>query len=98
MSSVFFSPAAVGDLREIHDFIFVDNTAAAGQLLDDLQQSCESLARHPRMGATRSDIMTGIRLLVVRKIYVVFYRISGPDVEVVRIVNGHRDFSKLFDL
>lgn len=98
MSNVYFSSAAASDLKDIHDYIFTENPVAADKLLDDLQQSCEGLARYPRIGVSRDDLQPGIRLIVVRKLYVVFYRIIDPEVEIVRIVNGQRDYSKLFDL
>ena len=50
MRAVFFSLAAATDLREIHDYIFDDNLIAAGRLLEEIQTSCESLGRHPRLG------------------------------------------------
>ena len=98
MSLVFFSPAATNDVEEIDDFISADNLTAAGRLLDEIQTSCESLGRHPRLGVARDDIMWGIRLIVVRQTYVVFYRVRDEDIEIVRVVHGRRDFSKLFDL
>lgn len=98
MSGVFFSPAAVGDLQEIYDYIAADNAPAAETLLVDVQQAGESLVRHPRLGVGREDLLPGLRLIVIRKVYVAFYRINGPEIEVVRIVHGRRDFSMLFDL
>ena len=40
----------------------------------------------------------GILLIVVRQTYVVFYRIHDEEIEVVRVVHGRRDFSKLLNL
>lgn len=98
MSGVFFSPAAECDLREIHDSIAADNVTAAERLLAEVQQSCENLSRHPRLGVGRDDLLPGLRLIVVRRMYVVFYRIQDEEIEIVRIVHGRRDFSKMFEV
>ena len=98
MRLVFFSLAASADLREIHDYIFADHASAADRLLEEIQESCESLGRHQRLGVARDDIVPGIRLIVVRQTYVVFYRVRDDEGEVVRVVHGRRDFSKLFEL
>ncbi len=98
MRQVTFSSAARSDLDEIHDYIADDNLNAADQLLDDLEVACEKLGRHPGMGAACDHLIPEMRLVVVRKVYVVFYRLADEDIEIVRIVHGRRDFSKLFDL
>ena len=82
MRAVFFSLAAATDLREIHDYIFAENATAADRLLEEIQSSCESLGRHPRLGVARDDLLPGIRLIVVRQTYVVFYRIRDEEIEV----------------
>ena len=98
MKSVFFSPAAVSDVQEIYDQISSENLTAANRILDEFETSCASLGRHPRMGVARGDLLPGIRLVVVSQSYVVFYRILDDAIEIVRVVHGRRDYSKLFDL
>lgn len=98
MRSVFFSPAAASDVQEIFDQISAENLTAANRILDEIESSCASLGRHPRMGVARGDLLPGIRLVVVSQLYVVFYRIQDEAVEIVRVVHGRRDYSKLFDL
>lgn len=97
MSQVYFSTAAMQDVREIHKFIAANNVDAAVQLLNEIETACQKLVRFPQSGLTRDDLMPGLRLIVVRKSYVVFYRSSNEDIEVVRIIHGARDYSKLFD-
>lgn len=97
MKSVFLASAAATDLREIHDYIYEKNPKAADQLLEEVQAACDNLGRNPRIGIVRDDILTGIRLIVVSRNYVVFYRIFESEIEVVRILHGRRDFAKLFD-
>lgn len=98
MRPVFFSPIAAADVQELYDFVSSEDATAADRLLGEIETSCASLGRHPRLGVARDDIMPGIRLIVVHHTYVVFYRIRNDEIEVVRVVHGKRDFSKLFDL
>ena len=83
MSSVLFSPASEDDLREIHDYIAADNVVAGERLLVEMQQSCEKLVRHPRLGVGRDDLMPGLRLIAVRQMYVVFYRVKDDNIEII---------------
>jgi toxin ParE1/3/4 len=84
-------------LSEIHAYICADNPGAADELLDDLESACEKFGRHPGMGASCEHLMPGLRHFPVRKTYVIFYRRNADDIEIVRIVHGHRDFIALFD-
>jgi toxin ParE1/3/4 len=97
MLDVFFSEAAIRDLEEIRDYIAADNPDAAHRLLDDIEETCHRFGQHPRIGVARDDLLPGIRLFPVRKTYAVFYRIQDDAVEIVRVVNGRRDFNRLFD-
>lgn len=97
MSQVYFSTAAMQDVREIHDYIAANSVDAAVQLLQDIKTACQKLVSFPQSGLSRDDLMPGLRLIVVRKSYVVFYRSSNEDIEVVRVIHGARDYSKLFE-
>jgi toxin ParE1/3/4 len=48
------------------------------------------LTRNPRIGRRRPEFGFDIRSFPVSP-YVVFYRVEGPHVQVVRILHGHRD-------
>jgi toxin ParE1/3/4 len=52
------------------------------------------LREHPEIGRPRPEIAEGARSLVIER-WIVFYRIVGDDVQIVRIVDGVRDLSKL---
>ncbi len=53
------------------------------------------LALCPEIGAVRDDIRPGMRCLVSGS-YVVLYKTSDADVEIVRAVHGQRDLIGLF--
>jgi len=44
---VYFSPLAVTDLEEIRDHVAEHNVAAAGRLLDAIEETCERFGHHP---------------------------------------------------
>ena len=47
------------------------------------------------MGKTRNDILPGVRTLLVDR-HLIFYIPIGDDIEILRVVSGYRDLSKLF--
>lgn len=51
------------------------------------------LAKSPLMGRDRDDLKPGIREVVV---YLLFYRVSREQVEVVRVVDGRRNIAAIF--
>jgi plasmid stabilization system protein ParE len=57
MSAYVLSPDALQDLQDIWDFVAFDNANTADQLEDEFFNAFEKLARRPRMGHTRPDII-----------------------------------------
>ncbi|MDQ6437420.1 type II toxin-antitoxin system RelE/ParE family toxin [Mesorhizobium sp. LHD-90] len=61
-----------------------------------LRQKCEQLASLPGiMGRERNELRDGLRSSVFKS-YVIFYRYLGDDLEVVNILEGHRDMGTFF--
>ena len=87
--------AAEEDLIEIWANIALDNPAAADKYLKLLDSKIDSLFEMPERGQMRDDLQTGVRMLVEGK-YLLFYRVVGREVEVLRVVHGSRDLPKLF--
>ncbi|MCX6902518.1 MAG: type II toxin-antitoxin system RelE/ParE family toxin [Verrucomicrobia bacterium] len=84
------------DLVEISEYIARWNPAAAHRLVERLFHECEFLLLQPYSGAPRDNLRPGLRRWLVGN-YVIFYRIIGEDVEVLRIRHGAQDFRKLFE-
>ncbi len=97
MCEVNFSPASADDVREICEFIAIENVSAATVLLLEIEATCERLARQPGLGARRDDLLQGVRLFPVRKNYALFYRPLPGGIEIVRVIHAARDFSRLFE-
>ena len=95
MSRYEFTPQAGLDLDQIIDYIARQSPRAAARLLDTFEKKCESLADFPDLGTTCEEIAPTLRYFAVGR-YVVYYRPLGDHVEIIRVLHGARDISKLF--
>lgn len=68
----------------------------ADRLIDNLTKRFHLLATNPHLGRRRDDdLAPGLRSFPVGEC-LIFYRIDQPDVLVLHIVRGSRDFQALF--
>ncbi len=88
---------ADADLAEIAKYIgrAKQSPAAARRFLDRLNQKLHLYAKHPEMGEARPDLGKDIRIFSFGN-YVVIYRPIDDGIDVVRVVEGHRDYPALF--
>ena len=85
---------ARSDLLAISDHLTKQSEADADSVLRQIAQRYQQLSLFPNRGTPRSDILAGVRMLVVER-WLVLYMV-GPDVVVIlRIVDGSRDLSRL---
>lgn len=89
------SPAAENDLIDIWLAIAEDSPRAADHFLDVIAERILQLAAFPESGPRRQDIAHGARALTIGN-YLVLYRLTEQQVEMVRVVHGARDVSTLF--
>ena len=92
-----WTPTAKRELDEIHDFIGVErhSQAAAEKIVRDLHTKAELYATQPTMGLPRPDLGAGLRVFR-HKPYVVVYRELEDTIEILRLVDGRRDYRGLF--
>lgn len=100
--ALLWTPQAREDLLDLYVTIGFDQPAAAERIYDAIERQVEMLVDYPRLGVRRPDIAPMARMLV-EGVYLVLYEThpdtdDGPvdEVEVVRIVHGHRDLSRVF--
>jgi toxin ParE1/3/4 len=100
-TTVQWTPRAREDLLDIYVTIGFDNPSAAERMFSAIEAHVEMLASSPRIGVRRPEIARSTRILV-EGVYLILYEThpdtnDGPvdSVEVVRIVHGHRDLSRL---
>lgn len=84
------SPRAQRDIEDIADHLAEENPAAAKRLIERMRRQWELLATQPRSGSLREDIGNKIRRIVVGQ-YLCFYIIVEENVEILRVLHGHRD-------
>ena len=82
------------DLKDIWLIIAEHNLDNADRFLLQLDLRIGSLVEFPDRGADRSELGHGVRMLVEGN-YLIFYRKISLSVEVLRVVYGGMDLSKL---
>lgn len=83
------------DLLHIWLHVACENIDAAERLFERLERCCGLFAEHPRLGRARSEIALEARSIVEGQ-YLILYRIVGRNVEIVRVIHGARDLTRLF--
>ena len=89
MRQVRFTRRARQDLLDIWLYIAPQNPVAADRVFDRTEESCQLLRDHPEFGPARPEIAEGARVRLV------LYRLIKHGVQVVRIIDGSRDLTKL---
>lgn len=87
--SILRTAEADEDLIEIWGYIGARNEVAADKLLDRLEQRWNALTEHPHLGRNCDDLAAGVRCLVEGD-YLIFYRLDGRDVVILRVLHGRR--------
>ncbi len=97
MATAEWTPTAKRELDAIHDFIGVERQSprAAANLVREIHDNANLYATQPLMGTSRDDLGEGLRTFSI-KAYIVFYRPHQDGIEVVRVVDGRRDYPALF--
>ncbi len=88
------SRLAESDLISIWHSIADQDPHAATRILKDLDARMALLDQYPDRGASRPEFGSGIRILIEGN-YLIFYRRMRDKVEVLRVVHGAMDLTKL---
>jgi len=90
MPRIIISPIAREDLKEIRDYIALDNKNTALAYIKMLQGKCKKLADSLKVGAQYG----ALRKFPVGN-YLIFYREQKKPIEIVRLLNVNRDINVL---
>ena len=90
MRSIVWREAARANLAEMVAYISADNPAAARQLRDAIEESVLPLIEHPFL--YKSGRARGTREIVVHPNYIVIYRVTTHEIEVVTVVHARRRY------
>lgn len=89
------APSSTRDLDRLSEYFLENNVEAGERLFKTLNQKFYNLTQFPNIGKPYPHLDSNIRGLLVEK-YIIFYRVTEIQVEIVRIVDGRQDLTKLF--
>ncbi len=97
MPTLRYLEQAKNDLMQIKRFIARESgSEIALRYREKLRQECRRLAAFPgTMGRARPELAEGIRSTPYGT-YVILFCYHGPYLEIVSIIEGHRDIEELF--
>ncbi|RSZ55689.1 type II toxin-antitoxin system RelE/ParE family toxin [Massilia atriviolacea] len=88
MHVVHWKKQAINDLIKIGQFIARDSPAHAKKMIERIQGKLQPLATYPRLG--RPGHKRGTYELIAHEHYVIIYRVSATEVEILRIKHTAR--------
>jgi toxin ParE1/3/4 len=93
-----YTAPARRDLGQIYRYI--RERSGSGEtarcFVHELRSKCDQLAAAPiQMGRSRADLRPGLRSHA-HKSYVIFFRYVGDVLEIMRVIESHRDIPPLF--
>lgn len=94
MTTIRRLPVAIADVDNIWDYVAIYDPRAANRLVTRIVHSTDRLIDFPHSGSPRIEIDTSARSIVVDN-YVIFYRVTGDVVEIVRVVHMSRDLNDI---
>ena len=95
MNRATFTPEAQADLRDIAYYIARRNPERAETFVDGIIVHCHEIAATPGVGRARDDIGRAMRSIPHGN-YLIFYRVIDAGIEVLRVLHGARDITRLF--
>lgn len=97
MPQAIWSPEAALDLEEIAFYIGVTDCrpATADRIVRDVRRLCDLIATQPEMGESRPEFGAGCRVFPFERRWLILYRPVAEGVDVLRFVDGTRDYDKL---
>lgn len=94
---VVWTRVAIRELAAISDRIFRETgfRRTADRYRARVLAGAEQLGSVPEGGRPRNDISPGLRMWVVERRLLNFYRVVGSRVRIVRVIDGRRDYLRL---
>lgn len=84
------------DLDEIADYFAENNIEAGERFFQAFNRKCQQLVSFPSSGKSYTAIRSGLRGVSFEG-YIIFYRILGDGIEILRVVSGRRNLPSLFE-
>ena len=94
MTKLVYTSAAYEDLTDILNYIARDKPAAALGWVEKIEAECLLIADNPSIGEPQPHLGGGVRASVTGR-YVVFHREANDRVEILRVIPGERNITRL---
>lgn len=95
MALVRISPQAQREIADIRTFIARDNPIRALSFVRELRTRIANIAEMPLRYRERTELRPGLRAARHGN-YMIFFKVDGDRVEVLRVRHGATDFGDLF--
>lgn len=94
--AVVWRPAASADLIALYDWIAERaDRATAFDYTSRIEAHAATLAEFPERGTPRDDLVSGLRTTPYRRRTTIAYRVTGGEVEILRLVHAGQDWAGL---
>ena len=90
------SPFAQNDLKETWLYISANSSKFADKMIDQILQKCQFLAKNPKIGVMKDEIIIGLRSFPFKN-YNIFYFQTESGVEIYCVLHSSRDNIQVFD-
>jgi toxin ParE1/3/4 len=94
MGRYVLSSLADADMLAVWEYVAYDSIPAADRMIDRFTATFERIAQFPESGERYEHAKGQFRMVAVAP-YVVFYRIVGDEVDIVRVLHGARRWEDL---
>lgn len=91
MSHLTLTQEALSDLETILESLEEQSPQAATNFAKSFEEQRERLSAFPEMGRTRDEVAPGLRSILLKPVFVAFYRVESGRAEIVRILHASRD-------
>lgn len=97
MPAAIWSPEAGLDLEQVafHIAVHDGRPATADRIVREVHKLCDLIATQPEMGEAPPKLGPGLRVFSYKR-WMIVYRAVENSVEVLRFVDGARDYNQLF--
>lgn len=83
------------DVDQAHNYIALDNRSAAIRWVQRTKEQFKFLAKNPGAGEAQDELRPGLRSYSYGS-YVIYFRVRGEVLEIVRVIHGRRDVRMIF--
>jgi toxin ParE1/3/4 len=94
-------PAAQADIDEAAAYLAADRIEVGQQFLARVNQTIKEIATMPGLGAARDFANARVAGLRARRVigfknWLIFYRVTLEEIEIIRVLHGARDLDDIF--